>query len=119
VKLNTNVRNVVIILVIAGAIVAIPGGGPATGFTIRFISLAFLAAIAWIASRLYREHRTSLYSLGDRKRTILYVAAGVATLTFTASARLFSTGIGSVVWVLLLAACAYAVFWVFRSSRGY
>ena len=62
----------------------------------------FLAAIAWIASRLYREHRVSLYSLGDRKRLILYVAAGVATLTFTASGRLLDTGLGSIVWILLL-----------------
>jgi hypothetical protein len=119
VKLNTNVRNVAIIFLIAAAIVAIPGGGSATGFIVRAISLAFLAAIAWIASRLYREHRTSLYSLGDRKRFILYAAVGVATLTFTATGRLLNTGIGSVAWVLLLAGCAWAVFWVFRSSRGY
>jgi len=119
VKLNTNVRNVAIILLIAAAIFALPGGGSASSFIVRAISLAFLASIAWVASRLYREHRTSLYSLGDRKRFILYAAVGVATLTFTASARLFSTGIGSVAWVLLLAGCIWAVFWVFRSSRGY
>ena len=118
-KLNTNVRNVAIIFLIAAVIVVIPGSGSATGFIVRFISLSFLAAIAWIASRLYREHRTSLYSLGDRKRFILYAAAGVATLTFTATGRLLNTGIGSVAWVLLLAGCAWAVFWVFRSSREY
>ena len=118
-KLNPHVRNFGIIALIAAAIVAIPGGGRAGSFIVQVISLAFLAAIAWIASRLYREHRTSLYALGDRKRLILYVAAGVATLTFTASGRLLNTGLGSIVWILLLASCAYVVFWVFRSSREY
>ena len=118
-KLNTHVRNFAIIALIAAVIVAIPGGGSASSFIVQAISLAFLAAIAWVASRLYREHRVALYSLGDRKRAILYVAAGVATLTFTASGRLFNTGPGAVVWILLLAGCAYAVFWVFRSSREY
>ena len=37
----------------------------------------FLGAIVWFASRLYRQHRTTLYSLGDRRRAILYVALGV------------------------------------------
>jgi hypothetical protein len=119
VKLNPHVRNFGIIALIAAAIVVIPGGGRAGSFIVQVISLAFLAAIAWIASRLYREHRTSLYALGDRKRLILYVAAGVATLTFTASGRLLNTGLGSIVWILLLASCAYVVFWVFRSSREY
>jgi hypothetical protein len=119
VKLNTNVRNFAIIALIAAVIVVIPGGQTASSFVVQAISLAFLGAIAWIASRLYQEHRVSLYSLGDRKRAILYVAAGVATLTFTASSRLFNSGPGSVVWILLLAGCAYAVFWVFRSSREY
>jgi hypothetical protein len=119
VKLNTHVRNFAIIALIAAVIVVIPGGGSAGSFIVQLISLVFLAAIAWVASRLYREHRVSLYSLGDRKRLIVYVAAGVATLTFTASARLLDTGLGSIAWILLLAACAYAVFWVFRSSREY
>ncbi|HEY2657162.1 MAG TPA: hypothetical protein VGI55_15330 [Solirubrobacteraceae bacterium] len=118
-KLNPHARNFAIIALIAAVIVVIPGGGSAGSFIVQFISLVFLAAIAWVASRLYREHRVSLYSLGDRKRLILYVAAGVATLTFTASGRLLNTGLGSIAWILLLAACAYAVFWVFRSSREY
>jgi hypothetical protein len=114
-----NIRNVAIVLLLAAVVDVVPGGGPAATFLIQLISLAFLGAIAWVASRLYREHRTGLYSLGDRRRAVVYVAAGVATLTFTASSRLFHTGIGSLVWLLLLAACAFAVFRVFRSAREY
>jgi hypothetical protein len=114
-----NIRNIAIVLLLAALIDVVPGGGPAAQFLIQLISLAFLGAIAWVASRLYREHRMGLYALGDRRRAIVYVAAGVATLTFTASNRLFNSGIGSVVWLLLLAGCAFAVFRTFRSAREY
>jgi hypothetical protein len=112
-------RNVAIVLLLAALIDVVPGGGPAAQTLIQVISLAFLGVIAWVASRLYREHRMSIYGLGDRRRAIVYAAAGVATLTFTASSRLFQSGIGSVVWLLLLAGCAFAVFRVFRSAREY
>jgi hypothetical protein len=113
------VRNVAIVLLLAALVDVLPGGGAAAQTLIQLITLAFLGAIAWVASRLYREHRMTLYALGDRRRAIVYAAAGVATLTFTASSRLFQSGIGSVVWLLLLAACAFAVFRVFRSAREY
>ena len=113
------VRNIAIVLLLAALIDVVPGGGPAATFLIQLITLAFLGAIAWVASRLYREHRMGLYSLGDRRRAVVYAAAGVATLTFTASSRLFQSGIGSLVWLLLLGACAFAVFRVFRSAREY
>jgi hypothetical protein len=112
-------RNIAIVLLLAALIDVVPGGGPAAQTLIQLITLAFLGAIAWVASRLYREHRMTLYGLGDRRRAIVYAAAGVATLTFTASSRLFQTGIGSLVWLLLLGACAFAVFRVFRSAREY
>ncbi len=112
-------RNIAIVLLLAALIDVVPGGGPAARTLIQLITLAFLGAIAWVASRLYREHRMTLYGLGDRRRAIVYAAAGVATLTFTASSRLFQTGLGSLAWLLLLAGCAFAVFRVFRSAREY
>jgi hypothetical protein len=112
-------RNILIIFVIAAVIVIVPGGGSASSFVIQLISLAFLTAIAWVASRLYREHRVALYSLGNQRRAIVYAAAGVATLTFCASGRLLNTGAGSLVWLFLIAVAAYAVFAVFRSAREY
>jgi hypothetical protein len=112
-------RNIAIILVVAALVVIVPGGGSASTFMIQLISLTFLAAIGWVASRLYREHRVALYSLGNRRRAIVYGAAGVATLTFCASGRLLNSGAGSLVWLLLIGGAAYAVFAVFRSAREY
>jgi hypothetical protein len=118
-RVNENLRNILIILVLAGLVMVIPGGGTAARVALQVVSLAFLAAIAWIAARMYREHRMTLYSLGDRRRAILYVAIGVATLTFTASPRLLVGGPGTLVWLLLIIGAAYAVFAVFRSARRY
>jgi hypothetical protein len=118
-RINTNVRNLLIILVIAGLVLVLPGGGTAARVALQAVSLAFLAAVAWVAARMYREHRMTLYSLGDRRRAILYIAVGVATLTFSASKRLLVGGPGTVVWLLLIVGAAYAVFAVFRAARKY
>jgi hypothetical protein len=76
-------------------------------------------ALAWFASRLYRENRVALHSLDDRRRTIVYVAGAVVALTLTATSRLWSTGPGTVAWLALLGAAGYAVFAVYRSQREY
>jgi hypothetical protein len=119
VKLNTNVRNVLIIAAIAAVVAIVPGGGSAASFVGAAVSLAFLAALAWVLYRLYREHRNTLYGLGDRRRALVYIAAGIVIVTLTASHRLWNTGFGTVVWIVLLAAAVYAVFAVFRSTRRY
>jgi hypothetical protein len=114
-----NIRNVLIVLVIAALVVVVPGGGQGASVAIQVISLTFLAAIGWVASLMYREHRLSLYALGDHRRAVLYVAAGVATLTLTATSRLVHTGAGTVVWLLLLGGAAYAAFAVVWAARKY
>ncbi len=118
-KPNRTVNNICVIVVLAAIVYAVPRGDVALSFLEQLIGLAFLASVAWIASRLYREHHMDLYSLGTRRRTILYVAIGAATLAFTAVSRLWGSGVGTVVWLLILGACAYAVYAVFRSTRQY
>ncbi len=118
-KLNPNVRNVLIIVAVATLVYAVPSANSAFTFVVTVVSLGFLASMAWIANRLYREHRVELYSLGTRRRTILYVALGVATLTFSATDRLWLTGFRTDVWLMLLAGCAYAMYAVYRSMQEY
>jgi hypothetical protein len=119
VKLNSNVRNVLIIVAVTTVVYAIPSGNSALSFIVQVVSLGFLGSSAWIANRLYREHRVDLYSLGTRRRTILYVAAGIAALTLSATDRLWNSGLGTVVWLLLVAGCAYALYSVYRSMQEY
>ena len=114
-----NIRNVAIILVIAAAVDAIPGGGHAAQTVLQALYLGFLAAFAWIGSRLYRENRVAIYSLGDRHRTLLYCALGVLLLTLTATGVLWGTSLGSIAWLALLAVSVVALVEVFRSARSY
>ena len=105
-QLKTNVRNVVLIALMAAVIYALGSTGDfALSFLVTVISLAFLASLAWIASRLYREHRMEIYGLGTRRRAIAYVAIGVGALALTAVDRFWRSGFGTVVWVVLLGCC--------------
>jgi hypothetical protein len=118
-RVNRNLINVVIVLAIAAIVAVVPGGGWGANFVLQVIAIAFLASFAWIASRLYREHRVALYSLGNQRRAILYGAVGVAIVTFAAWNRLTSTGGGSVALIVLLGACGVAIYRVYRSTRTY
>jgi hypothetical protein len=116
---NTTVRNILIVLVIAALVALVQGGQTAANVAIQAVTLAFLGTLVWFAVLMYRERRVSLYSLGDGRRALLYVAAGVAALTLTATSRLWNTGAGSVAWLILLAGSAYAMFSVLWSARRY
>lgn len=112
-------RNVAILLALAAVLMLAPGGGNAGNAILEALLVAMLGALAWLAVRLYREHRTDLYSLGERNRGLLYAAAGLATLTLTATGKLWATGPGTVFWFALLGLAGYGAYYVFRVSRQY
>ena len=115
----TIARNVLIIAALAAVAMLAPGGGNASAAILQALLIAMLAAIAWFGVRLYREHRTDIYALGDRNRGILYASAGLLALTVTATDRLWATGPGTLVWIALVALACYGVYHVFRASREY
>ena len=63
-----------------------------------------LSALAWFAWRLYREHRTDIYGLGDRKRGVLYASAGLARADGDRHGAPVGDGPGTVVWFALVRA---------------
>jgi predicted membrane channel-forming protein YqfA (hemolysin III family) len=112
-------RNIAIVLVLAALVALIPGGGTGASVAIQAVSLAFVATLGWFASVMYRQHRSTLYSLGDRRRALLYVALGVAAVTLTGTTRLWGTPAGSVAWLLLIGGALYTVFAIFWAARKY
>jgi hypothetical protein len=114
-----NLRNIAIVLVLAALVVAVPGGGTGASIAIQAVSLAFLASLGWFASIMYRQHRSELYSLGDNRRLAVYGAVGVGALTLTATHRLWQTGTGEIVWLVLMGGAIYALVAVFVSARRY
>jgi hypothetical protein len=120
VKIRAIYLEVLIILVLAAGVDGVEAGQTAADVLTQAALLGFLVAIAGIGTRLYQEHRIALYSLGSRRRAILYVAAGVLTLTFTATNRAtHSSGIWVVVWLALIGIAAYTIYLVYRSTKEY
>jgi hypothetical protein len=117
--INSNVRNVAIVLGIAAVVAFVPGANNGTGILIEVISLAFLAAIAWVGSVMYRQNRSTLYSLGTVRRAALYAALVVLAVTLTATHRLWLTPGGSVAWLVLVGASVYVGCAVLWSTRKY
>jgi hypothetical protein len=117
--MNKNVRNALIVLAIAALVALLPGGGSGANVALQAVSLAFLGALAWVASLMYREHRMTLYSLGDGRRAILYGAVAVATLTLTATSLMWATPAGEIAWLALMGASIYAVVTIAVRARRY
>jgi VanZ family protein len=110
-------RNIAIILLIAAAVDLLPGGGKAANTVLQVISLLFIATLGWFASLMYREHRVSLYSLGDKRRAVLYVSAGALLLVVSALYRV--QGVAAVLAVVVAAVAIYAIFTIIWSARQY
>ncbi len=115
----TAARNALIVLAIAAAVAFLPGGWPAAAFFGTLLSLIMFGGLAWFVARLYADHRLDLFGIGDRNRTLLYGAVAVVVLTLTASNRLFATGIGTMLWFVLIGGAVFAIFTVWRAWRAY
>lgn len=113
------VRNILIVAALAAVVALVPGGGTGASVAIQAVSLTFLAVLAWVGMLMYREHRLSLYGLGDRRRAIVYCAAGVIVLTLTATSRLWQSVGGKLAWFALLVAAVYAAAAVVFAARRY
>jgi hypothetical protein len=106
------------IALVALAIVALPSGGSFVSLVNNTINAIFLTLIGISLVALYRNQREWLSQLADRDRAIVYGAFAVATLTLVAWPRFRELWNGGVILVvLILAACGFAVYRVWRESR--
>ena len=107
-----------IVALVALLLFLLPGGNSALGLALTLLSIAFFAAIALFGYRLYRENRLDIDALDSRQRLVLYGSIGLAFLTFTATRLLFEFSVlGVLLWLALLGACSYGVYWVLVRSR--
>lgn len=109
-----------VVALVALLLTGLPGGDGALEFLLTALSIAFFTAIAVFGYRLFRQFRFELEGLPDANRAVLYGSIGLAFLTFCATSRLFDVGGGGVViWLALLGACSYGVYWVWTRYRAY
>jgi hypothetical protein len=117
--MNPVARNIAIIAVLAAMVAILPGGGTGAGVVLTGLYLIFLGAGIWVATIMYREHRSSLFLLPESRRALLYMAAAVLAVTLTATHRLWSSPAGSIAWLVLVGASLYAGFAVLWAARRY
>jgi hypothetical protein len=114
---SSTTRNVLIILLIALAVWAIPGGGTAAGVVGQLISIAFFVAIWFMLVYVYRNFRLTIFTLGDRHRGMLY--GGLAAILFLGAAadRFFDTSALTLLWFVILGTAIYCLVATFRQWR--
>ena len=117
---NTHLRNFAILILLAVAVWQLPGGGTAVGVVNNILGLLFAGGLVFLGYKLYMEHRTSLFTLEDRVRTVLYGSIVLIALALVGSRRLWDEGgFGVLIWLMLLGAGAYGCLTVYRASREY
>jgi hypothetical protein len=116
---RTTLRNIAIILIIAAAVFALPGGGTGASIVSALISIAFSVAIWLFLMRMYRENRMTIFGLGDQYRAILY--ASLAALLFAGASvdKWWHSGPLTVLWLVIVGAAIYGLVATWRHWRAY
>lgn len=111
--------NAAIVALIAAAVYFLPSGGRLAHTFEALLYIGFGVAIGYIGLRFYREHHVALHSLGDRYRGLLYGSIALGVFLWMSYSRMWNTGLGELLWVVLLASVVYALFVVVRRWRAY
>lgn len=83
------------------------------------LSVAFFLAIAFFLFMLWRERRSDIDTWSDVSRRTFYGAIVLAVLDIGAVLGLRPTGADAVVFFVVLACCAWAVYRVWRREHRY
>ncbi|MGN6255678.1 MAG: hypothetical protein ACTHO8_11955 [Solirubrobacterales bacterium] len=112
-------RNVGIVMLLALGVAFLPGGGNLAEAVLTALTMALLAGIAWMVYVLSRENQLTLATLSDGRRAVLYGAIGMILLLIAGSDKLFSSGGGTLLWILLLAASIAAIWKIWMEANTY
>lgn len=111
-------RNILIIAFLAAGVAFLPNGGNVAEAVLTAITMAFLAGLAWTVYRLTYEFRTGLLALPDSRRVVLYSSFGLIVLMIAGSSKMWGTGLGTMTWLLLMAAALVGVWLILSEARG-
>lgn len=110
-------RNVAIVMLLALVVAFLPGGGNAAETIITALTMALLTGVAWMVYVLSRENQMTLATLTDGSRALLYGAVAMILLLIAGTDKLFSSGGGTLLWILLLAASVAAIVRVWTDAN--
>ena len=117
--MNKTLRNVLIILAVAAAVAFLPGGGDTAALVSALLGIELTVIFVLLGIRFYRENRVAIFSLGDKHRALLYGALGALVLALAGRVWLIRSGIGTLVFVVLLVGAAGALYAVWQHHRAY
>jgi hypothetical protein len=112
-------RNVAIVMVLALFVAFAPHGGNVAEAILTAITMGFLAGLAWMVYVLSRQNQLTLVALTDARRATLYAALGMIALLIAGSDELFSSGGGTLAWIILLGASVAAIWRVWIDANSY
>ena len=115
-----HIRNVLIIIALALVVWLVPGGGTGSSTIYNLLTIILTAGLLFFGYRLYMEHRATIFGLGDNQRAVLYGSAAVATVALLATNRLWNNGgLGTLLWIALLALAGWGIYRVWRAYSEY
>jgi hypothetical protein len=106
-------------MLLALGVAVLPGGGNLAEAVITLLTMALLAGIAWMLYVLSRENQLTLSTLTDGRRAIFYGAFGMLALLVAGSDKMFSTGSGTLLWIVLLGISVGAIWKVWMEASSY
>ena len=112
-------RNVAIIMLLALGVAFLPGGGNAVDTVMTAIVMGLLAGITWMLYTLSRQNQLTLATLSDGRRAIFYGAFGMLALLIAGQDKLWSSGLGTLLWLMLLAGSVFAIWRVWSEANSY
>jgi hypothetical protein len=112
-------RNVAIVMLLALGVAFLPGGGNVAEAVITALTMALLGGIAWMLYVFSRENQLTLSTLTDGRRAIFYGAFGMLALLVAGSDKMFSTGGGTLLWIVLLGISVAAIWKVWMEASSY
>lgn len=112
-------RNVAIIMVLALGVAFLPSGGNIANAVVAALTMCLLAGVSWMLYILSRQNQLTLATLSDGRRAIFYGAFGMIALLIAGTTKLFSSGGGTLLWILLLGASVAAIWRVWIDANTY
>lgn len=112
-------RNVAIIMLLALAVAFVPSGGNVVDAIFTALTLGFLSGIAWMLYSVSRQNQLTLATLDDRRRIVFYGAFGLLALLVAGTDKMFSSGGGTLLWILLFGAAVAAIWRIWAEANTY
>jgi hypothetical protein len=117
-RINPTLRGFLIIAAIAAAIVVLQLQSTLSALFL-LARIAFLLAIAFFVYMVWRERRNEISMWPGRARAVFYGAALLMVLDIAAISFVHHSGLDSVVFVAVLAACAFAMWRTWTDQHTY